>query len=304
MCNNDLINVAIICTKDRELELNNLLLSIEKQSISFSKVIVVDSSKNNKNFLSKQYSFTIEHYKTRPGLTYQRNFGLNKAPVNTDFLHFLDDDVELEQNYLFNFKDFILRNPHHKVFTGRQINACTFSLSNLFLRLTRLNGKILFNGMNFSPDYCIQNRYKELEWMPGCNMIISHKFMASNKILFDEKYRTGYCMGEDVDISIKLQKLVPIIYLPNSIYWHKRSDQNRLNEVDKHLDYLLHRYILTRVYPEKFSKRLFILSVYLEQITFLFLKVVRGKKKFSDWYMATKKFKSSYKNEPFLFFNS
>lgn len=292
----DINNIAVICTKDRENDLHNLLTSIENQSQNFSEVIIVDSSKNNNNLSLNKYSFTISHYKTEPGLTYQRNFGLSKIPIKSDFCHFFDDDVELDHNYLLNFNDFAFRNPNFQIFTGRQVNACKFSFSRLFLRLTGLNGKVLWNGINISPNYCNKKKHKELSWMPGCNMIFASDIFLSYNILFDEKYRSGYCMGEDVDISIKIRKIKKIIYLPNSIYSHNLSDQNRSSEVEKYLEFLTHRYILTKEYPEQFSKKILFISIYLEQTIFLFLNLIIGGDKYGDWYIAIKQFKKNYKN--------
>ena len=90
----------------------------------------------------------------------------------------------------------------------------------------KLSGKLLKNGINTSPNY--QNLVDEtlLEWMPGCNMIIASELLGDNGVLFDEINRSGYSMGEDVDISIKLRNYGQIFYLPKCVYTHNLSKNN------------------------------------------------------------------------------
>jgi cellulose synthase/poly-beta-1,6-N-acetylglucosamine synthase-like glycosyltransferase len=283
-------SVAIICTKDRQLELLNILQNLENQLEKFSKIIVIDSSENDSS-ISPVYRFSnLDYYKSKPGLTHQRNIGISKIPKNTDYCHFFDDDVILEDTYLLNFNIYVKSNSDIKIATGRQLELSSSNFFISLVRLLKLSGKMLNNGINTSPNF--QNSVDEtlLEWMPGCNMIIASELLGGNGVLFDEVNRSGYSMGEDVDISIKLSRYGQIFYLPKCVYKHNLSTNNRASEVKKYLEFLNHRLLLTRDFPEKFKRNTLEVSVRLELILFSLLYFFSRKSYFKSWREAIRIF--------------
>ena len=99
---NQLSISTVICTRNRVDDLDECITSLLKQRHLPDEIVVVDASDNNlteslitaKGKLSK---IPFQYVHTSPGLTKQRNIGVNVS--NGDILAFLDDDVVLEQNY-------------------------------------------------------------------------------------------------------------------------------------------------------------------------------------------------------------
>lgn len=285
-------NIAIICTKDRPEDLLNLLVSIEKQSLSFNRILIIDSSKVPFPKNKESFSFEFEYHHSLPGLTLQRNFGLSKLKFEFDFCHFFDDDVELDKDYL---KNFVFYAKHLKTFslgTGRQFPNSNVHIKTKLFNIFKLSGKVLRNGMNISPDYGWEKNPLMLQWMPGCNMIFSSKIIESGYVVFDDKYRSGYCMGEDVDISLKLRDFGPIVYLPNCEYTHKLSDQNRMKMQEVYLSFLKHRVILAKMYPDIVKLNYVFISFFIENLIFKILSLVFRSKKAQEWNSAFKNFYS------------
>ncbi len=100
----------VICTYKRPQSLATLLFSIDKQSRLPDEVVIIDGSPDNatKNKIEKhEFNFKIKYFKVNEadrGLTKQRNIGIEKTDLNTDLISFLDDDLVLDKNYLFEIE--------------------------------------------------------------------------------------------------------------------------------------------------------------------------------------------------------
>jgi glycosyltransferase involved in cell wall biosynthesis len=285
-------NVAVIPTKDRQVELLKLLHNLENQIEKFFKIIVVDSSDSVSNISSINRLSNVDYYRANPGSSHQRNIGISKIPANTHYCHFFDDDIVLDDTYLLNFNQYIKNNSNIKIATGRQLDVHSSNFSKSFIRTAKISGKLLINGINISPNYQNFVYPTVLEWMPGCNMIIAFELLARSDIRFDEIKRSGYSMGEDVDISIRLRRFEQIFYLPKCVYTHYLSKNNRLNEVQKYLEFLGHRLLLTIDYPEKFSKKIFLISTRFELMFFSLLYFFSKKRHFKSWSEAIRIFRN------------
>jgi len=280
--------VVVICTRNRLSDLSICLKSLEAQSVAFDKILIVDSS-DKKSELHNSYDLNINYYHTDSGLTYQRNFAISKLKNENAFIHFIDDDVTLDSNYLHNFKRYLNLEINSKAYSGKQIILENKLISETFLTLFKLHGKVLFNGININPNYKLE-KVCEIQWMPGCNMIIHNSIFQKNLIVFDEFNRSGYSMGEDVDMSIKLSYTTKILYLPECLYKHNLSPTNRLGlEVKLNL-YLQHRLQLTRDYPSRFRESFFWLSLRFEKFFSKVYAVFSRKQIYFMYHTATKKF--------------
>ena len=290
MINSRINSVAIVCTKDRQLELFNILQNLDNQVEKFLKIIVIDSSDNDSSISSINRFSNVDYYQSNPGLTHQRNIGISKIPKNAEYCHFFDDDVILDDKYLHHFNSYIKDCSDIKIATGRQIEISSSNFLIQLARLTGINGKLLSNGINLSPNYHSLKDGSIIEWMPGCNMIIATELLTRSDIFFDEINRSGYSMGEDVDISIKLSRYGQIFYLPKCVYKHNLSTNNRASEVKKYLEFLNHRLLLTRDFPEKFKRNTLVVSVRLELILFSLLYFFSRKSYFKSWREAIRIF--------------
>ncbi|ULC60581.1 glycosyltransferase [Flaviramulus sp. BrNp1-15] len=88
----------------RPIALQNLLNSVNSQSLYPNQIIVVDGSLNKKtsqllkesNYKNLKYVLVDENNR---GLTKQRNYGINLVDDTSEIICFLDDDIVLESNY-------------------------------------------------------------------------------------------------------------------------------------------------------------------------------------------------------------
>lgn len=286
-------HISIICTKDRPNEVNQLIDNLLRLDKKFDKILIIDGSKLNTLKNSHKRNKTIQYARTLSGLTFQRNQGKKILVDEYDYYHFFDDDVCVKKKYLIEFENYLYELRELDVATGRQVGK--FNKKYLFiLRSLKIIGTILKNGMNITPDYLNLNRVELLQWIPGCNMIFSRRVFLDPVFIFDEINRSGYSMGEDVDISLKLKDYKKY-YLPKCEYIHYLSDNNRQKSEAQYYSYLTHRHRLTLDFREQFNPKLFIFSLYLEMYLFRVAYYLSFKEKFFIKSYYIKKFISNKK---------
>jgi len=119
---------VIIPTLHREQDLKRLLSSFLIQSASPCEIIVIDQSDNyntGKICLSYKEKLPLKYYhSSRKSLTHSRNFGIEKA--KGDVVAFLDDDTELQPDYLERIYNFFKEHPEAIGGMGRIINHGEF----------------------------------------------------------------------------------------------------------------------------------------------------------------------------------
>lgn len=117
---------AIICTYNREKYLDQLLTSIEKQSISprnFEVVIVNNNSTDNTESLCLRFIDRNAHISVKyviekeQGLSHARNRGIVES--SGEFVTFLDDDAILTESFLEVVFDYFLNNADTDCIGGR-----------------------------------------------------------------------------------------------------------------------------------------------------------------------------------------
>ena len=94
----------IICTYMRPLSLQQLLKSVQVQTVFPDEILIIDGSVNQetermiglKNVANLRYFLVPESFR---GLTKQRNFGLDQVASTSNIVAFLDDDTELSPTY-------------------------------------------------------------------------------------------------------------------------------------------------------------------------------------------------------------
>ena len=104
------LNISIIIpTRNRYLKLIKTINYLSKNSFFFREIIIVDSSdkkgENIKKIIDKYKNLKIKIVYSKPSISLQRNIGLNKVKKNSNYVMFLDDDVQFEKK---SFK--IMRN--------------------------------------------------------------------------------------------------------------------------------------------------------------------------------------------------
>jgi len=202
----------LIATKDRQLNLNNLLASVSNSSLLPGKVIVVYSGTDISEIINKyvaQISIEVIYSPVASQVT-QKLIGINSLDQNADWVLFLDDDIILPIDSLSILMNNYIRNPNLGDVCGFGLKVRNLEFRKLtfkqqfFLRPLGLysnkSGSVLASGH-------VQN-YQELlndtdtQWLNG---VSAWKF----KTLKD--YNTGfskidYAAYEDVIFSYKVSK--------------------------------------------------------------------------------------------------
>jgi GT2 family glycosyltransferase len=247
------------------------LKSLEQQTRPPDELIVVDSSETTsvRDFLnSAPVTFAIRYFHTAPGLTYQRNIGLEKS--QGDLLFFFDDDVVLKENYLASVEKAFADDPSCMIgaIGGRILNLENVGRKSILYRLKRIyfntlrfiflqsdfgNGKFRYSGMPTHPH--LQKSSGYIECLSGCCMAFRHQVF--NIAQFDENL-PGYGQMEDADISKQvLDAGYKIYYEASAVLEHKLSPQNRLR--DRKLAEMMvvnYAYLFRKHWPQSWMRRL------------------------------------------------
>jgi glycosyltransferase involved in cell wall biosynthesis len=239
--NTEILISVIICTKDRPDDLNKFLISVNNQKMLPDEIIIVDSSKGTAtreliNSKIKSSKFRIEYIKSKSGLTFQRNIGVNKS--HGKYLFFFDDDIVLDQEYIS-----VIYNTFQK-YKGKNIGGIAGRISNNILKrdiidelfkkiffLTSLGkGKLKLSGF---PSHRLDNNFSFVEIVYGGT--VAYKRDIFNKYKFDEKLE-GYSYMEDIDFSYRVSREYKLIYQPQAKLKHyattyKNSDDRVLRRM-------------------------------------------------------------------------
>lgn len=231
---------VIICTRNRFEDLKETLPSLITQTRLPDELIIVDSSDNQqteKHIMSIKSTFPIRYFHTLPGLTLQRNYGIQKSIGN--WIFFFDDDVYLNADYFAVVEKVFIEDVKHLIGAvgGKIINNSPQTsrmrfehfifgfMRSLFGVVGTGNGRFYFSGM---PSHPSQNKLGGfIECLSGCCMAFRREVF--DKISFDESL-AHYGLMEDVDISKRtLDAGYKIYYQPTATLIHNESPTNRLN---------------------------------------------------------------------------
>lgn len=226
----------IICTRNRLADVCTFLPTLSAQSMPATELIIVDSSTESlQNSIEFTKLFNATHFPntklmylhTQPGLTFQRNRGIEKA--SGDILFFFDDDVTLELNYLQVMHDTFQKHPDYAGGMGTVTNLKPYSFNayrifRMFFLLDRnhARGNFTLSGM---PTHAYGNtQLQDVQVLGGCCM--AFRGWALKQQQFDEKLRM-YGYMEDCDISKRLSEMYKLFYQPEARLEHHESPLNR-----------------------------------------------------------------------------
>jgi len=204
----------VICEMDRPTELRGTLESIRNQTVQPAYVLISDDSADweTTKKVIETFDFPILYYQHlgSTGLTSNRNYACSKVPKDATHILFLDDDVVLDSNYIFEMSDAIRSHPHAVGFTGyirteyylrpwyQKIALLLIGMANPEKCPASFNTLKLRRGVAMYPVFPPKTPIAA-DWLSGCNMLYK-------KSVFDKGYRfdimmTGYCPMEDVVFS-------------------------------------------------------------------------------------------------------
>lgn len=282
-----LSSTVIICTRNRCADLVHALRSIARQTEAPTELIIVDSSTVP---VEKQEAFCqlfnpsyfgatrLLYLHTNPGLPYQRNVGI--AHASCEIVHFLDDDVELDPQYLRSMNDAFQKNPQFAGGMGAvegTPQSYRYTIYRLLCRFFLLQrdfaaGTFTLSGL---PTHAYgTTTFKSVEVLGGCCM--SYRARVFRKNLFDERLG-GYAYMEDCDFSRRVSFDAPLFFNPDARLQHFASPIARDNVVNNRAMYM-HNYsylFFKNVYPRNRFKIIF----YCWSVIGLFIVAVPRK----DW---------------------
>lgn len=214
----------IICTKDRPQDVIRCIESILTQTLLPEEILVVDGSHTTgleselKRHFNKKAKVTYIH--TRPGLTYQRNVGIEAS--HQDIIVFLDDDVILTKDYLKEIMTVFQSDIQREVggVTGeiigrqddyfvRRILSFGYQIfATVFLLLRYGDGKFQASGFPTVIRSGTVDKITKIEYLVGANMSFRRK--TFDEFRFDEK--SPY--WDDDDIAYRVSRKYQNIYTP------------------------------------------------------------------------------------------
>lgn len=230
-------SALVICTRNRPEDIINFLISAQKQSVVPQELIIVDSSDQpldqQQNF-KKQFnqivfpatSLLYQHTK-KAGTAYQRNVGAQLS--SSDVLHFVDDDVILEPDYIQAMNDIFQQHEQYAGGMGCVTNVFPktpnihLALRILFL-LSRdhASGNFTWSGM---PTFAYgTTQFRPVQVLGGCCM--SYRRTIFLTYLFDDALGQ-YAYMEDVDASWRVSRHYSLFYNPAARLQHIKSPVNR-----------------------------------------------------------------------------
>ncbi len=226
---------VVICTKNRLDDLVRCLDSLSRQTRAPQELIIVDSS----DIPLQQEQLFLDHFNaecfpasnlkyihTTPGLTRQRNIGVQHATGK--IIYFFDDDVVLEKEYLSVMHAAFEVNPAYAGGMGTITNIAPLSWryrlfrTFFFLQRTYSSGLFTFSGMPTHP-YGTPD-FKHVESLGGCCMAFKKEILREYP--FDESF-SGYAFMEDSDISRRISFSRSLFFNPKARLAHFESGTAR-----------------------------------------------------------------------------
>lgn len=232
---------VIICTRNRLDCIGDCLVSIAQQTAKPNELIIVDSSDipliAQEQFLAifnnNNYPHTNLLYRhTRPGLTYQRNIGIDLA--SSDIIYFFDDDVELDQDYIKEMQRIFACHPKYVGGSGSITNIAPYKRSfryvmREFFLIQRNYASGCFTSSGMPTHAYGTDQFKEVAALSGC--CSAYRSSVFHKYRFDE-HLVRYAYMEDCDFSWRVSVENKIFYNPFAKLIHKQSPLGREKLLD------------------------------------------------------------------------
>ena len=195
---------AVICTRNRPVDLRRTLESLAWQSTRCAEIIVVDDSDRERRSETERICEAVDAdvtviTKETPGLTASRNIAIER--VTGDVTIFFDDDVVLRPDYIAEMVAAFTNDPglvgaggsidDDHVYGARWLRA-------LLMIPGRPTGRVYRSGWS---SQLPRSSTRAVEHLIGCNMAYRTSVMKNYR--FNSDFR-GYALGEDLEFSHRL----------------------------------------------------------------------------------------------------
>ncbi len=202
---------VVVPTKDRPVQLANLLDSLAAQTIRVGAIVVVDHGGNAESVVGRftQTLPVVCIQSPVAGQLAQRNIGIEIVESNHRLIGFVDDDLVFETDAFERMIEFWNKAPGNTAGVGFNITNCPpfrFSaLLKLFYLSSPVPGQVLRSGHN-AP---IQNLPGDMptDWLGGGYTIWTADVLRSFP---QDDLRTRWAIGEDLRFSYPIGKRFPL----------------------------------------------------------------------------------------------
>lgn len=278
-----LTDTLVICTRDRPEDLRRCLESLHKCCDLPQAILVVDSSEGS---ASKEVvqgvddRLRVEYIHSEPGLTWQRNVGLELCD-DVDVVHFVDDDCIVPSGYFDAVRSAFADNPdvvgagssvvhtdqrgvplpapgsRWPVVVKKVVHALTFlDAGNRQVNTAAISGENRADGPGLN----------ETEWLPGCSM--SFRLDIARMEMFNTTVYRDYSLGEDLEFSLRMNAHGRLVLVSHPRMMHTRSpvrrlSRSRLAEMDT-----ISRMHLLRQHRHRFSRWAVAMSLFGKAATY------------------------------------
>lgn len=224
---------VIIPTLSRSRIVSRLLGSLTQQGRLPDQIIIVDASSDDNTQkvvqdVDERLKDRIEYYKTKKGLTHQRNFGIERA--KGDIVGFFDDDVVPDSDY-FEEIEKQFNDKHVGAISGYvyedNLNIIKSPWLKYYMKISDcLWGKRFFSGvynMAIPPHKPFEDN-KEIRCMSGCNMFFRSEVIDKYKFA---QWFEGYSYFEDVEFGLRISRQWKIIVAGKARLHHFHESSGR-----------------------------------------------------------------------------
>lgn len=267
-------DALVICTRNRSSDIERCLGSLLKQRRMPTRVLIVDSSDGSETFdISENYRNErgltfLEYTHTSAGLTLQRNVALRMLSGNFDVVHFIDDDVELEPEYIEELMA-AFEKDQSLVGAGGLILGGNRKRARLFARIggrdSLTPGTVLSTGFNIGAHETPFD--VDVDWLPGCSM--SFRLTMIDGLTFDER-RVGYAIGEDADFGLRAKARGRLRHVHLARLHHHQSPVNRHKRPLLVRMAVAHRWSLAEDELGRVRRPMVVYGTVMESLTYLF----------------------------------
>lgn len=229
---------VIIPTKNRHEDLLNTIKSIILQTRIPNEIIIVDqnTSSDVKNAVLSLFNsldnikrdniiLKYIHDPQITGLTQARNKAIEKN--ESDIVLFLDDDVILEEDFIFNILGIYKKHPEiygaSGIITNSERGLIGDILYKIFMKGNFTDQRYLINT---DPKYKDADHI-EVSKLPGG--LTSYRREIFQEFTFDENF-IKYGLSEDFDFSFRVSRKYKIVITPKARLEHVCSDSGRVND--------------------------------------------------------------------------
>lgn len=195
---------AVICTRNRPVDLRRTLQSLAWQSTSCSEILVIDDSDPARRQETERACANIDApvsimTKDTPGLTASRNLAIEH--VTGDLTIFFDDDVVLRPDYIAEMVAAFAGDPQLAGAGGSVDDDHVYGaqwLRRLLMIPGRRSGRLYPSGWSTQLPAA---KTQAVQHLIGCNM--AYRTEVLQRYRFNSDF-LGYALGEDLEFSHRL----------------------------------------------------------------------------------------------------